>query len=151
MNAHINIDLAIAADQVMKGSKLMDLKNNFDKQNQIISNITQDVQNTLNEIAYYLKFADYFHGYDNKLFDLIIKGSRMGAWTKARLLNLSGNKVYKSCFINLIDIITYFYIAKQITKTNTIRTEIWNQIKGQENSNLVYNIQQLAAITIPNN
>ena len=50
MNAHINLDLGIAAAKVMEGKDIQNLKDDFDKINDILSSLVSNVEQDLSEI-----------------------------------------------------------------------------------------------------
>src|SRR5690606_32359215 len=50
MNAHINLDLGIAAAEISKGVNINDLENDFKKINTILSSLVNKVQNDLAEM-----------------------------------------------------------------------------------------------------
>lgn len=87
MNAHINLDLGIAAAEVMKGKDIQKLKGDFDKINVILSELVHDVERELSLIwttlAKILKKTEKF---DTILIDFSMKLARDGAWKFATLL-----------------------------------------------------------------
>jgi hypothetical protein len=81
MNAHINLDLGIAAAEVMKGEKMEDLKHDFDKINEILSSLVIGVQNDLSEIWPTLtKVLKWTGKFDDLLIDFSMEIARNGAW-----------------------------------------------------------------------
>ena len=92
MNAHINLDLGIAAAEVEKGQNIESLHNDFNKINEILSSLVHEVQNTL---AYIWPPLRWILKKTRKLDDLIVdfsmKIARDGAWRFATsLADLSG-------------------------------------------------------------
>ena len=51
MNAHINLDLAIAAALTMDGEPIEDLANDFRKVNEILSGLTNEMQEQLARVS----------------------------------------------------------------------------------------------------
>ena len=81
MNAHINLDLGIAAAEVMKGKDIENLKGDFDKINEILSSLVYEVQNDLAEIWPTLKKILKWTGkVDDFLIDFSMEIARNGAW-----------------------------------------------------------------------
>jgi len=81
MNAHINLDLGIAAAQVSEGNPIENLKNDFDKINTILSSLVNDVENDLSTIYPFLKkILKYTKKVDNFLVDFSMEIARDGAW-----------------------------------------------------------------------
>ena len=87
MNAHINLDLGIAAAEVSKNRNINDLEDDFNKINQILSSLVNEVQNdlskmwpTLEKILQKTKKADDF------LVDFSMELARNGAWKFAKTI-----------------------------------------------------------------
>ncbi|QCK16631.1 DUF5995 family protein [Mangrovivirga cuniculi] len=81
INAHINLDLGIAAYEVNKGVNIHELKNDFDRINQILSSMVHEVQYNLTTIWPPLKFLLQKTGkIDDLLVDFSMKLARDGAW-----------------------------------------------------------------------
>jgi len=81
MNAHINLDLGIAAVEVMDGKPMKGLKDDFDKINTILSELVSNVQNDLAEIWPTLKWILKLTGrVDDFLVDFSMELARKGAW-----------------------------------------------------------------------
>lgn len=81
MNAHINLDLGIAAAEVMKGKDIQNLKADFNKINEILSSLVQEVQDDLATIWPTLKKILKWTGkVDDFLVDFSMEIARNGAW-----------------------------------------------------------------------
>ncbi len=84
INAHINLDLGIAAAEISKGQNLDSLQNDFNKINDILSSMVHRVQNNLTYIWPPLKWLLKKTGQlDNLLVDFSMKIARDGAWAAA--------------------------------------------------------------------
>lgn len=84
INAHINLDLAIAAAQTAPGNRIYTLRNDFDKINLLIAELTGEVQDKLAEI--WLPFRlldDALATEDEGLINFSITVSRTFSWTSA--------------------------------------------------------------------
>lgn len=97
MNAHINLDLGVAAAKVSEESDIEDLKDDFDKINQILSSLVQEVENDLSTIWPMLKkLLKYTKGVDSFLIDFSMELARDGAWKFAtELSETSGSTTEK--------------------------------------------------------
>jgi hypothetical protein len=97
MNAHINLDLGIAAAEVSKNKNIDDLENDFNRINEILSSLVNDVQNNLAEIWPTLKkILQKTNKADDFLVDFSMKLARDGAWKSAKKLSVtSENQVDK--------------------------------------------------------
>lgn len=88
MNAHINLDLGIAAAEVSKNANIEELQNDFNKINEILSSLVTEVQNNLAEIWPTLKFLLKLSGkVDDFMVDFSMKLARNGAWKFATQLS----------------------------------------------------------------
>ncbi|RZS93186.1 DUF5995 family protein [Aquimarina brevivitae] len=87
MNAHINLDLGIAAAEVSKGGDISSLKTDFERINQILSDLVYDVEEDLSKIWPTLKkILTLTKDVDNFLVDFSMKLARDGAWKFAETL-----------------------------------------------------------------
>ena len=98
MNAHINLDLGIAAAEVSPGEKILLLENDFNKINEILSSLVVEVQNNLSTIWPLLKWILSKTGkIDDLLVDFSMEKARKGAWksaTEMAKLNADGLNPY---------------------------------------------------------
>jgi len=87
MNAHINLDLGIAAAEVSRNKNLNDLENDFNKINEILSSLVNEVQNDLAEMWPTLKkILEKTKKADDFLVDFSMKLARDGAWKFAQTI-----------------------------------------------------------------
>lgn len=95
MNAHINLDLGIAAAEVSGSNSINDLENDFNKINEILSSLVIDIQHSLGKIWPTLKALLKFSGKaDDFLVDFSMKLARDGAWKFAKSISdLSDDKL----------------------------------------------------------
>jgi len=85
MNAHINLDLGIAAAHTAKNKNIDDLENDFNKINEILSSLVNEIQEDLSEIWPKLKHLLSIVGsVDDFLVDFSMKLARDGAWKFAK-------------------------------------------------------------------
>ncbi len=91
MNAHINLDLGIAAARVSPGSEIHGLEADFNKINLILARLVDDVQRELAEIWPALTLLDYIAGRsDDAVINFSMERAREFAWgTALELANLS--------------------------------------------------------------
>ncbi|WP_420572054.1 DUF5995 family protein [Kordia sp.] len=139
MNAHINLDLGIAAAEVMKGKDIQLLKGDFDKINVILSELVHDVEKELSLIWKTLvKIIKVTEKFDTILIDFSMKLARDGAWKYAvsladapetdwpQLITARDLKVAKKAEI-VIDpgfLIKILLRIIRLEETGTIRTRI---------------------------
>lgn len=88
MNAHINLDLGIAAAQVSRNTDIHLLQNDFNRINDVIGSLVNSVQTDLEDICWPMRFVRYI---DNKSKDAVInfsmKMARNTAWAHALTLS----------------------------------------------------------------
>ncbi|MDD2304874.1 MAG: DUF5995 family protein [Prolixibacteraceae bacterium] len=87
MNAHINLDLGIAATEISKGKNIADLENDFNRINEILSALVHDVEKNLSEVWPTLKLILKLAGkVDDFMIDFSMRLARNGAWKFANQL-----------------------------------------------------------------
>lgn len=85
MNAHINLDLGIAAAHISRNKNIEVLEGDFNKINEILSSLVNEIQNDLSEIWPTLKHILTNIGkVDDFLVDFSMKLARDGAWKFAK-------------------------------------------------------------------
>lgn len=88
MNAHINLDLGIAAAQTAADSSISDLKEDFDQINTLLAELVKDVEQELSQIWPLLHVLLYLAGkVDKYLVNFSMKQARDGAWKFANELH----------------------------------------------------------------
>lgn len=93
INAHINTDLGIAAEQTSPGSSIQNLRADFDQINVVIRNLLGVVQQKLDRISWPLRFADRIAGNaDTSVANFSIIMARDAAWKAATDLSVSPDK-----------------------------------------------------------
>ncbi|MGQ0604931.1 MAG: DUF5995 family protein [Anaerolineales bacterium] len=90
MNAHINLDLAIAAAQVSPGSELPDLKRDFDEISQLLIEMILEVQTRVERVSPWFRLLDRVGGRtDEQLCAFALQVARRRAWQVAEQLALA--------------------------------------------------------------
>lgn len=88
MNAHISLDLGIAAAQTVPQGRIEELQTDFNRINEVLSNLIDQVQQELSEIWPLLRFFDLKAGQlDETLARFGIEFGRDQAWKIAGQLN----------------------------------------------------------------
>lgn len=84
MNAHISLDLGVAAVETMKGKNLDDIKEDFHRINDLLISMINEIQDDLAEVWPALKYLDKITGNaDEKLSGFGMKIARGEAWKVA--------------------------------------------------------------------
>ena len=87
MNAHINLDLGIAAARVAPGKQLDDLKDDFERINSVLAGLVEEVQSELARIWPLLRILNRNLGSaDDILIGFSTEKARDAAWEVARQL-----------------------------------------------------------------
>ena len=103
INAHINLDLGIAAAQTSPGAQLAGLRRDFDGVNDVLSAMLDDVQDKLTQVSPLMSWLDSAGSRgDEVILDFSIKRAREAAWRVAeRLAPLSPEAMQKE--IDVLD------------------------------------------------
>jgi hypothetical protein len=93
MNAHINLDLGIAAVETMKGKKLDDIEGDFNKINQVLGDLVDDVKLNIGTISpAFSRLIRFSKGKEEILVNFSIKLAREGAWKFAKRFSTADNQ-----------------------------------------------------------
>ncbi|MXS84024.1 hypothetical protein ABD07_13115 [Nitrosomonas oligotropha] len=88
MNAHINLDLGIAAAETVPPGELQNLKGDFEKINQLLASLVGGVQDELAEIWPILGFSNRNLGnVETAIINFSMKKARDAAWSFAEKLS----------------------------------------------------------------
>lgn len=91
MNAHINLDLGIAAAEISTEDSLEDLQADFNKINALLSSLIGEVQQDLTRVWPTLRvLLKFVHQIDDYLVDFSMNLARNGAWKFANTLVVGG-------------------------------------------------------------
>jgi len=81
MNAHINLDLGIAAARTSPGDDLPGLRPDFERINRVLSDLVDDVERELSDIWPLLRPLDWLAGrLDERVVDFSMERARDHAW-----------------------------------------------------------------------
>lgn len=142
MNAHINLDLGIAAAEIMPYRKITPLKKDFGVINEIIASINQKVQDSLSKICYSIDLIDKIsNNKDNIILDFAISKARETSWATAYILSNSSN-FFRPSIINLVDNAATL-IGKNIIVSPKTPKLILQKLKECESADIVKNIEIL--------
>lgn len=85
INAHINLDLGIAAAETVSGSDVEPLRGDFNEINRLLFEMVNGVQDKLDEISSLAKWSDwFFKKWDERLARFSLKKARENAWRIAQ-------------------------------------------------------------------
>lgn len=81
INAHINLDLGIAAAQIAPGDSLGGLRRDFDRVNEILASHTGDVREGIGDLSPWLGIVDRLGGrHDDAVINFSLVVARREAW-----------------------------------------------------------------------
>jgi hypothetical protein len=91
MNAHINFDLGIAAQEVAPGGQLSTLHGDFDEINRILAGMVAKVRSNINELSPWINFIDGVFSLtdEDRVINFSMDKARDSAWNVALMLNSS--------------------------------------------------------------
>ncbi len=93
INAHINLDLGIAASETMKGQNLNLIKRDFDQINSILAELVDDVKSNISTISPIFGWLiPLAKGKDEMLLNFSIQLARDGAWKFAGEYHLASDQ-----------------------------------------------------------
>jgi hypothetical protein len=85
INAHINLDLGIAAAEIAPKNEIEALKGDFYKINEILSSMVEGVQTDIGKLSPIIGILDFLAGkIDERIVDFSIQAARDGAWDFAQ-------------------------------------------------------------------
>ncbi len=81
MNAHVNLDLGIAAAQTEPGGALPGLRRDFDRINEILASLLSGIENDIAEVSPWIGMLDRMGGrHDEEIVRFSIELARTDAW-----------------------------------------------------------------------
>lgn len=144
MNAHINLDLGIAAASIMPYRSINPLKNDFNRINEVIASINQNVQDSLNRIIYPVHLIDQVaDGKDNAVLDFCISKARQTSWTTA-VISSNTPKFLQDSVTAVVDYATA-QVATQILNPKLLTPALSKALKKYESSDVKKNIEILSS------
>lgn len=142
INAHINLDLSIAAAETAPGNKIFALEHDFNQINVIIAQLTETVQAQLAEI--WLPFGildDILHTEDEGMANFSISVARRASWEAARRLAFMRGQP-RRIFINTLDH-TVAQLARRIAQPGLLLENGIRLIRQTESGTVAEKIEIL--------
>ena len=139
INTHINLDLGIAAAETAPGNNIFSLKNDFEKINDIISSLTQKVQEALCRVWFPLRvIIRLTNNRQDAVINFSINNARKASWANAvALANAQGQA--KINYINLVDN-GVVLLGKKITNPGLFLSFLIRPVLRMEKKNVNENI-----------
>lgn len=147
INAHINLDLGVSAASIMPYRKITPLKNDFNKINQVIASINQEVQDSLSKICYPIELVDEIsESQDNVVLDFAISKARQTSWASAFILSNAVSFIRPS-LINMIDNAATL-VGRNIIISSKTPPKLLKRMKSLESNDVAKNIEILSSTKI---
>lgn len=143
INAHINLDLGIAAAETMEGNNLELIHDDYDRINAILASLVDDVTSNMSRISLFFgPMIRLAKGADEMLVEFSIIVARDGAWEFAHTYRSAPNK---ELAIRERDE-KIASLAKRLTHTSPFVSFIIKVIRFGEFRSLQTNMDRLAGI-----
>ncbi|GAA4547362.1 DUF5995 family protein [Amycolatopsis samaneae] len=135
VNAHINLDLAIAAADTCPGPAIHGLRRDFMLINDILARVVLAVQKAIDEVSPYLWLLDRLGGRtDERILDFSIRRARLEAWHNAVLL--AGQRgADREATIDLLDVRTAV-LARLIARPENLFRAAMEVIRSAEETDV---------------
>lgn len=92
INAHINLDLAVAAAEVCPGDQIMELEQDFERINGVLAGLVDEMQDAIAEVSPVSGLLDVVAmGIDEVVVDFSLRTARERAWSFAGQLAAAGS------------------------------------------------------------
>jgi hypothetical protein len=143
INAHINLDLGIAAAKVSTPETIAQLANDFNKVNEVIGSLFGDVQTSLTKIAFPMYFIKKLNPQKTTaVLNFSISKARQTAWANALLLSEIGEAGEQQVIATTDKIV--FTVAQGIQSPGKIMSWLLKWIRWTESKDISKNISYLA-------
>jgi hypothetical protein len=145
INAHINLDLGVAAAQVAPGDALPSLHGDFQRINQILGALTAEVKRVLEQFSPLLHLVDGFGGtVDDAIVNFSLSAARDDAWLHAQVLaGLPAS--FQPTTIFVIDTKTAL-LARLVADPGRILTAVLDTVNLEESEDMPAIIEALNSI-----
>lgn len=135
INAHINLDLGIAAAQTRSGDAIFGLRKDFERINDIIAALTDQVQERLADIWLPFSLFDYLlRTEDEGWIHFSIRVARGAAWKAATALAFARQSETEKGLIRDLDSAVAFFAKKMVAPGFWIRTGLRLMRRGERGS-----------------
>ncbi|WP_394751259.1 DUF5995 family protein [Spongiimicrobium salis] len=122
MNAHINLDLGVATAKTMMGHEIRDVEADFNKVNDILQQITNELQARLSRVSPLMFLLDLLGGNkDEKVIDFSMRKAREQSWNSANLVWSLGEDQGEGAIHKIDQIVLKLSELIKAPKTRVIR------------------------------
>jgi hypothetical protein len=135
VNTHINLDLGIATAEACPGDKIYDLQTDFEKINDIIASIVQNVEDSLCKVWFPLTaLSKIMNNREKGILNFSVEKARKAAWANALALSVASGPA-KDNYINMIDK-TVTTLANRIINPGYAATFILKPVLNMETTSV---------------
>ncbi|WP_111709846.1 DUF5995 family protein [Lutibacter citreus] len=122
MNAHINLDLSVSTAQTMKGIEINEVETDFNKVNDILFQITNELQERLSRVSPLMFLLDLLgENKDEQVIDFSMRKARELSWNSANLLWALGDNDNKKAIQKIDNLVLKIAERIKAPKTRTMR------------------------------
>jgi hypothetical protein len=148
VNAHINLDLAVAAANTSPGDSIQSLERDFFLVNDILVSILAQIQDALDHLSPFMSLLDEFGGRsDERILDFSIRTARREAWQNALLLARQPD-AQRAETIDRLDTRTAL-LAVLLARPGGLNRSVVELIRARENRDVRQVISHLDQATTP--
>lgn len=122
MNAHINFDLAVATAQTMADNEISEIEDDFNKVNDILFQITNEMQDRLSRVSPLMFIIDVLgKTKDEQIIDFSMRKAREQSWNSANLLWSIGDEHSQSTIDHIDQLVLKISTLIKSPKTAVVR------------------------------
>ncbi len=125
MNAHINLDLGIAAAEVTRGGDIQQIRKDFNTINSILGSLVFEILNQLNKVSPLLSLFGLSANNDSLLIQFSLINARDGAWNFAEDLHLKQGEEIQTCIAARDETIKKLGLSLITSKGLLLRVTRW--------------------------
>ena len=143
INAHINLDLGIAASQTMENQNLELIHEDYNRINAILASLVDDVTSNMSQVSLFFgPLIHLAHGADEMLVNFSILIARDGAWEFAQQYSTAEDKnlAIQKRDAKIAD------LANRLTQTGPFLSIIIKIIRWGEFRSLQTNLERLSGV-----
>jgi hypothetical protein len=142
MNAHINLDLGVAAGRLMEGKQLDDLATDFRLVNDILQEIIDELQDRISRVSPMFYLVDRLgKGRDEHLLDFSMRAAREQAWVVAHQVWPAGED--QATVLGRVDANVARFGNTIAAPRKRIPRWLWRSVAATESGDVGANIDRL--------
>ena len=143
INAHINLDLGIAAGEIAPGPAIETLRKDFDTINAVIAGLVDDIQDRLGSMSFPMRLLDRLAGTaDESVANFSIHAARAASWQAARACAHAQPGAERAALISGLDAAAY-QLAQGIVNPGWLANLILVPVRWFEPADVGANIGRL--------